>query len=94
MTERTQFGSLKIASVLYDLIENEIAPGTGVKSKAFWKAFEAIINDLAPVNRQLLTKRDELQARIDAWHNDHQPHDPITYKQFLKRYWLPAARSA
>ncbi|MTI13320.1 malate synthase G [Sansalvadorimonas verongulae] len=91
MTERTQFGSLQIASVLYDLVEKEIAPGTGVEPQVFWSAFEAIVNDLAPVNRQLLTKRDELQAQIDAWHRDNKPHNPAAYKKFLLKigYLLP-----
>ena len=91
MTERTQFGSLQIASVLYDLVEKEIAPGTGVEPQAFWRAFEAIVNDLAPVNRQLLTKRDELQAQIDSWHQTNKPHNPAAYKEFLQNigYLLP-----
>ncbi|WP_281648613.1 malate synthase G [Parendozoicomonas sp. Alg238-R29] len=93
MTERTQFGSLQIASVLYDLVEKEIAPGTGVEPKAFWAAFETIVNDLAPANRQLLAKRDDLQAKIDNWHQNNQPYDPVAYKGFLQDigYLLPEA---
>ena len=93
MTERTQFGSLQIASVLYDLVEKEIAPGTGIEPKAFWSAFEAIVNDLAPVNRALLAKRDDMQAKLDAWHQQNPSHDPVAYKTFLQSigYLLPEA---
>ena len=93
MTERTQFGSLQIATVLYDLLENEIAPGTGVEPKAFWSALEAIVNDLAPVNRELLAKREQIQQQVDTWHQQNQPHDHAAYKAFLEQigYLLPEA---
>ena len=32
---------------------------------AFWSGFEALIDDLAPVNRELLQTRDALQQQID-----------------------------
>ncbi|CAM3529632.1 malate synthase G [Parendozoicomonas haliclonae] len=93
MTDRTQVGSLQVASVLYNLVNNEIAPGTGVSPQAFWSAFEAIVNDLAPVNRQLLAKRDQLQAQIDCYHQQNKAHDPAAYKAFLQEigYLLPQA---
>ena len=86
MTERVQQGSLQIARELADLVANEIAPGTGIEVDAFWAAFEKILTDLAPKNRVLLTKRDELQAKIDNWHQARhgQPHEPAAYKAFLQ----------
>ena len=85
MTERVHAGGLPVAKVLYDLIAERIAPGTGVSPESFWESFASIIADLAPVNRQLLRKRDELQAKIDEWHRARrgQPHDPDAYKRFL-----------
>ncbi|MCL6269884.1 malate synthase G [Sansalvadorimonas sp. 2012CJ34-2] len=83
MTERTQFGSLQVASVLFNLVNQEIIPGTGIDYKDFWASFEKIINDLAPVNRELLSRRDEIQLIIDQWHKDHPIHDPVPYKAFL-----------
>lgn len=86
MTERVQHGDLQIAKVLYDLVANEAAPGTGIEPDQFWSAFEAIINDLGPTNKALLKKRDALQAQIDNWHREHrgQSHDAAAYTQFLK----------
>ena len=93
MTERVQQGSLQIARELADLVANEIAPGTGIEVNDFWTAFETILTDLAPKNRALLAKRDELQAKIDQWHQarQDQPHDPAAYKAFLQDigYLLP-----
>ena len=85
MTERLEIGGLKIAKPLYDLVKNEIAPGTGIDHDAFWQSFAAILADLAPRNRELLAKRDALQAQIDAWHLEHrgQPQDLGAYRAFL-----------
>ena len=46
---------------------------------------DRIVHDLAPKNRALLAKRDELQAQIDAWHRRDagQPFDLAAYKAFL-----------
>ncbi len=93
MTERIKQGGLEIATVLYNLVANEIVPGTGVDPKEFWKKFEAIVADLAPKNKALLAKRDALQAQIDAWHQTRvgQPIDMTAYKGFLTEigYLLP-----
>lgn len=85
MTERIQKGGLQIAAVLHDLVANEIAPGTGVEPDAFWASFENIINTLGPKNKALLAKRDDIQAKIDAWHKARagQAHDAVAYKAFL-----------
>ena len=86
MTERTQVGGLKVAKVLFDLVQERLAPGSGISPDTFWARFEAILDELGPVNRMLLGKRDELQSMIDAWHTQRagQPHDATAYKTFLR----------
>ncbi|MEM7129749.1 MAG: malate synthase G [Chloroflexota bacterium] len=64
----TQIGSLHIDQQLHDLIQDEIAPGTGVDPTDFWTAFEQIVADLGPKNRALLERRDALQKQIDEWY--------------------------
>jgi len=95
MTERVQVGGLQVAKVLYDFVNNEAIPGTGVDAAAFWAGADSVIHDLAPKNRALLAKRDELQAKIDAWHRARagQAHDAVAYKAFLQEigYLLPEA---
>jgi malate synthase len=85
MTNRVQHGGLQIAGVLYNLVNNDIIPGTGIAADHFWSQLESILDDLAPKNRALLKKRDDLQAQIDEWHRQHagQTHDAVAYKQFL-----------
>ncbi|MFP2770989.1 malate synthase G [Oceanisphaera sp. KMM 10153] len=94
MTERTHLGTLQVATVLHDLVVNEIIPGTGVEPAAFWAGMEQIVNDLAPKNRTLLEKREQLQRQIDEWHQARagQSFDAAAYKQFLTDigYLLPA----
>ena len=86
MTERVRIGGLQIATELHALIANEVIPGTGVKEEVFWAEFEKIVNDLAPVNRDLLTKRDQIQAQMDQWYSDNPNgfRDLDKYKAFLK----------
>jgi len=84
MTEqRIQHGDLAIAKSLFDLVNNEVAPGTGVEPKHFWDQFEQIMADLMPKNQALLVKRDAIQAKIDAWHQANRNADFAAYKTFL-----------
>ncbi|WP_193073547.1 malate synthase G [Pseudomonas sp. FME51] len=93
MTERVQVGNLQVAKVLFDFINEQAIPGTGVEANAFWAGVDTLIHDLAPKNRALLAKRDDLQASIDGWHREHagQTHDAAAYKTFLQEigYLLP-----
>ncbi|HEX5361387.1 MAG TPA: malate synthase G [Fluviicoccus sp.] len=91
MTERIKHGDLDIAKELYDLVANEIAPGTGVEPSAFWSAFEKVAVELAPKNKALLAKRDDLQAKIDAWHRANPSFPRAEYKAFLQEigYLVP-----
>ncbi|MBS3961265.1 MAG: malate synthase G [Sandarakinorhabdus sp.] len=85
-TARTAAGRLQVASALYDFVNHEVLPGTGIESAPFWAGFEALVADLAPKNAALLAERDRLQAELDRWHRAHP--GPITdmpaYRQFLE----------
>jgi malate synthase len=93
MTDRVVVDGLSIARALYEFIRNEVLPGTGVPEAGFWTRFDRIVHDLAPKNRALLQKRDDLQAQIDGWHRAHRgrPFDRTEYKAFLAEigYLLP-----
>jgi len=95
MTEHVQVGGLQVAKVLFDFVNNEAIPGTGITADQFWAGADKVIHDLAPKNKALLAKRDDFQARIDTWHQTHagQAHDPVAYKAFLQDigYLLPEA---
>lgn len=90
MTERIQKGKLAIAKELYDFIENEALPGSGLDSNSYWKNFEQVVVDLSPKNKMLLAKREEIQAKIDEWHRNNT-FELQAYKAFLTEigYLLP-----
>ncbi len=85
MTERVQLGGLSIAASLHRFVEEEALPGSGVAPQVFWEGLDAIVHDLAPRNRELLARREELQSRIDDWHREH-PGKPeaAAYTDFLR----------
>jgi malate synthase len=85
MTKRIEKSGLQVAEVLHDLVESRMVPGTGLTADQVWSSLADILATLAPRNKALLEKRDQLQAQIDAWHLDHkgQVHDAIEYKKFL-----------
>lgn len=93
MTERTQIGGLQVANTLYNFIEQECAPGTGVEAAHFWRELETIVNELGPLNQQLLAQRDAFQSQIDDWHRQRAGTElnPVEYKAFLETigYLLP-----
>jgi malate synthase len=85
MTDRVQTGGLDVAASLHRFVEDEALPGSGLDPQAFWDGAAAIVHDLAPRNRELLARRDELQARIDEWHREHPgTPDPDAYTAFLR----------
>jgi malate synthase len=86
MTERVSLGDLQVARVLYDFINQEALPGTGLAPESFWAGFAALILKFAPRNAQLLQRRDRLQSLIDAWHREHPGanFDRPLHKRFLQ----------
>jgi malate synthase len=89
---RTNEAGLSIATVLYDFVNAEALPGTGLDPVAFWTGFAQLLAEFSPRNAALLAKRDAIQAKIDAWHLAHKAApDPAAYQAFLTEigYLLP-----
>ena len=86
MTGYVQKGGVQVAQVLYDFITEQAIPGTGLEAEKFWAGFASLVNELAPKNKALLAKRDELQSKIDAYHQERQGQalNFAEYKSFLK----------
>jgi malate synthase len=87
MAKTIEMSGLRIDEKLYDLVRDEIAPGTGVDADEFWQSLTAIVRDLGPRNRALLEKRDELQNQIDRYHlaRKGEPFKQEEYTAFLKQ---------
>ncbi len=77
---------LKVNTVLFDFINNEAIPGTGIKPDNFWNRFEKVVYELTPINKALIKKRESIQKKIDAWHKDSANKDfnKKEYVNFLK----------
>lgn len=85
VTDRVPEGNLRVARVLYDFVNNEALPGTGIDPDSFWAGVDKVVTDLTPRNQELLATRDELQAQIDKWHKQRviAPVDQDAYRGFL-----------
>ena len=93
MSQTTQVGQLKVATELYNFVNREAIPGTGIEVDSFWSGLEILIADLMPKNASLLQIRQQLQQQIDQWHTDNSADkfNFSQYKTFLQEigYLLP-----
>ena len=84
---------LTVAPALRSFIDTEVLPGLGIAPAGFWQGFATLLVDFVPRNRALLAKREEIQAKLDAWHKAQAgtPIDPRAYESFLKEigYLVP-----
>src|SRR5205809_4837751 len=83
--DTVEAGGLSVAKALYDFMNDEALPETGLTVERFWDGLGAIIHGFAPHNRKLLDLRDTLQARIDDFHRARRgrPFDIAEYERFL-----------
>ena len=79
-----KIGNLQVAKVLYDFVNSEALPETGLDNEKFWDDFGKLVSDLAPKNKALLIEREELQKKIDAWHRENDAFEFNSYKSFLE----------
>ena len=75
-----------IDSILLEFINKEAIPGTDINVDEFWKKFDSAIHELAPINKALIKKREDIQKKIDAWHiaNKGENFNQEKYIKFLK----------
>ena len=83
--ERVTAVSLSISKTLFEFVNKEVIPGTGLSPYGFWGGVRKILAEFSPDNSALLQKRDDLQAKIDQWHRTHKGkhNDIAAYKKFL-----------
>jgi malate synthase len=93
MTDMTTRAGLSVDAGLATFLERDLLTPLGRDVDAFWQGFAALLADFMPRNRELLAKREALQAQIDAWHIERagRPHDAAAYKAFLTQigYLVP-----
>ena len=86
-TDHGERGGLQVATELAQLIEQDLSPSLGFDVQRFWMGFEALLDQLVPLNQALLARRDQLQADIDDWHRARrgQPFDVAAHEAHLAR---------
>lgn len=93
MTDRVDRSGLQVDAGLAKFVEEQVLPPIGQDAAAFWHGFARLVGDYAPRNRALLSKRDDLQAQIDAWHvaRAGKPIEQGEYQAFLREigYLVP-----
>jgi len=85
MNKRVIKHGYKVAESLYNLVEHEVLPGTGIDAEDFWQSLADIFDEFTPKNEALLDRRAQLQSLIDAWHLDtnNQPFCLEEHQKFL-----------
>jgi malate synthase len=78
--------NLQISQFLYDFIEKEAAPGTGISATEFWEGLCSVLDKLQPRNIALLKRRDDLQAQIDQWHRQHDVAYYLAHRDEYKKF--------
>ena len=93
MTEFVTRAGIEADPQLAAFIETEVLGPLGRDADDFWTGFANLLGSFAPRNAALLARREELQAKIDAWHSERagQPHDADAYRAFLEEigYLVP-----
>ncbi|MEM1050588.1 MAG: malate synthase G [Pseudomonadota bacterium] len=77
---------LSVDSRLAELLETQVLTPLGRDIDAFWQGFADLLTRYAPRNASLLAEREQLQAKIDAYHVERagKPHDAAAYEAFLR----------
>ncbi|MEO9625559.1 MAG: malate synthase G [Qipengyuania citrea] len=86
MTEFVTRAGIEADPQLAAFIETDVLRPLGRDVDAFWKGFADLLGRFGPRNANLLAKREDLQAKIDAWHTERagQPHEADAYRTFLE----------
>ena len=79
----TKKNGLKISSNLFNFINNEVLPGTDILPDKFWDGFEKAVHELAPINKNLILKREDIQKKIDEWHKQNKGKE-LNKKDYTK----------
>ena len=92
--EQSATGGLTVDPALAAFVADELLAGLDLTPEWFWSTVADLHARFAPRVAELLARRDELQAQIDAWHREHGApgeDDLDAYVAFLTEigYLLP-----
>ena len=81
--KKININELKVDSKLFEFVNTEIIPGTSINQEDFWSKFEKAVHYLAPINKNLIIKREKIQKQIDEWHI-HKRDKKIDKNEYIK----------
>ena len=79
--------ALSVSKILYEFVNKELLPKSGISKQRFWKGFNRVVHKLSPVNKKLIETREKIQKSIDSYHlsNKDKKFSKKNYKQFLQK---------
>jgi len=82
----TKINNLSVSNELLNFVNMELLTGTKISPDKFWLGFDKAVHELAPINKELINIREDLQKKIDTWHikNKNSEINLDEYKKFLK----------
>ena len=85
-TNYQSINRLKVSEKLLSFINNDLLKDIKISPQKFWLDFDNVIHQLAPINRELIKKREDIQKKIDLWHIKNRSNNIKIedYKKFLK----------
>lgn len=92
VNEYRSVAGFQVNRSLYQFIEQEVLPGLNIEVDDFFPKLLSLFSELTQQNQALLLQRDQLQSKIDQWHQDNTGvFDLNAYQQFLQDigYLLP-----
>lgn len=91
MSGRIEHAGLQVDQELSNFLTREVLPETGITADAFWSGLAGMVTELAPRNKALLAKRDDIQAKLDAWYKANHNYAMADYQTYLREigYLLP-----
>ncbi|MFL9840858.1 malate synthase G [Sphingomonas sp. ST-64] len=93
MTATQTRAGLTVATPLVRFVEEQVLPPLGIAAGDWWDGAADIFARFTPRNRELLAKREERQAAIDAWSaaDPSRAADPAAQEAFLREigYLVP-----
>ncbi|MEV1291856.1 malate synthase G [Pseudonocardia sp. NPDC049635] len=74
---------LQVDPHLRAFVEDELLSDVDLTAESFWSILARLQERFAPRIADALARRDDLQARIDAWHSEHGAGPVEEYEAFL-----------
>ena len=75
---------IKVDNKFFDFIDKEVCEGLDISAKEFFQSLSNILAKHQDENTNLLEKRQELQSKINHWHQNNKRIDQNKYKSFLQ----------